>query len=123
MLSSAMATKVAAAVRMAAAETLSAGVEALGGMSAATHMKAPGAPAGHTLRLVPATKQMEATRVRLLSGGVRKLPAREILASEIAVRSPSEPAAIECGVRRSILGRRTSAGHPNPSTAPFRIPI
>ena len=58
----------AAAVRVPSAEILPAAVEALRRMPAASHVEAAQTPAANGPGSVPATKQMEATRVRWFSG-------------------------------------------------------
>ena len=65
-----------ATVRVPPAETFSAAVEAWR-MPAASHVEAARTPAANGLGSVPATKQMEATRVRWFSGCVRKVAARK----------------------------------------------
>jgi hypothetical protein len=56
------------AVRVPPAEASPAAVEALWRMPAASHMEAARTTAANGLGSVPATKQMEATRVRWFSG-------------------------------------------------------
>lgn len=56
------------AVRVPPAEIFPAAVEALRRMPAASHVEAARTPAANGLGSVPATKKMEATRVRWFSG-------------------------------------------------------
>ena len=65
------------AVRVSSAEVSPAAVEALRRMPAASHVEAARTTAANGLGSVPATKQMEATRVRRFSGRVRKVAARK----------------------------------------------